>query len=626
MFTDLVGYSAITSENERRALKLLDEHRTLLKAVFARHRGQVVKNTGDGFLVDFASAVDAVDCAVEAQTEMRRFNEGRKEGQRALVRIGIHIGDVVHSEGDVLGDAVNVAARLEPLAEAGGICVTRQVLDQVEGKVAHRFTRIGTRELKNIRRPFELYKVDVPSGLSRSEPSALDSRRVAILPLANLSADPNDRYFAEGMTEELITTVSKISELSVISRTSVMRYRDTTMPIGEIGRELSVGTVLEGSVRKAGNKVRITTQLIDTQNDRHLWAQSYDRDMTDIFAVQGDIAEKVADALRVRLVPAEREAVEKKATANPEAYTLYLKGRHFWNERSPEGVAKAITYFEEAVKKDPGFALAYSGLADCYNIQIDRAYVSYDEGIAQAKGYAEKAVELDALLAEAHASLGLTFENMWDSARAMKEYDRAIALRPNYSLAHHWVSNLLSNTGRPDQAFAHEKRAYELDPLSSIIGQGVAVTLMELGRWQESLAQFDRVMEADPKFESAPWWKAHTLLGMGEPEQAVAAARLAGGGLAAKTCLVSALSRAGHREEALRTLHEIESSKDDGYRSPGLLGMMKFDLGDKDEAFRLLEESYSEHDGFIFYVRRLPGYGELRADPRWSQIDKKLAR
>jgi tetratricopeptide (TPR) repeat protein len=329
--------------------------------------------------------------------------------------------------------------------------------------------------------------------------------------------------------------------------------------------------------------------------------------------------------LRVRLVPAEKEAVEKKATANPEAYTLYLKGRHFWNERSFEGVAKAITYFEEAVKKDPDFALAYSGLADCYNVQIDRAYISYDEGIALAKGCAEKAVELDPQLAEAHASLGLTFENMWDYERAMQEYTKAIGLRPNYPIAHHWVSDVFASMGRPDLAYEHERKAYELDPLSSIIGQGVAVSLMELGRWQESLAQFDRVIEADPKFESALWWKAHALLGMGEPEQAVVAARLAGDGLAAKTCLVSALFRAGHREEAMKALHEIESSKDKGYRSPGLLGMMRFDLGEKDEAFRLLEESYRGHDGFIFYVKRLPGYAELRADPRWAQIDRKLS-
>jgi TolB-like protein len=291
--------------------------------VFREHKGVVVKTMGDGFLVEFASAVEAVNCAVEAQTELRNFNEGRVE--KAQIRIGVHVGDIVHSGGDILGDAVNVAARLQPLAEVGGVCITRQVVDQIERKVGYKLVKMGTHELKNIRYPVELYKVEVPSGMSHSGSSQLDPRRIAILPLANLSADPNDRYFADGMTEELISTVSRIAELSVISRTSVMRYKDTIVPIGEIGRELSAGSVLEGSVRKSGNLVRITTQLIDAQNDKHLWAQSYDRDMTDIFAVQGDIAERVAEALRVKLLPTQREAVEKRATASPETYTLYLR-------------------------------------------------------------------------------------------------------------------------------------------------------------------------------------------------------------------------------------------------------------------------------------------------------------
>jgi len=325
MFTDLVGYSSLTSLNEGHALKLLEDHRSLLQPIFAKYQGKVVKTMGDGFLVEFASVVEAVNCAVQAQDEMRQVNERRSENERVHARIGIHVGDVVHSGGDILGDAVNVAARLQPLATAGGICVTRQVIDQVQGRVQYKMNRLGVRELKNIRHPVELYTVEVPKGLTESEELALDPRRIAILPFANLSADPNDRYFADGMTEELISTVSRIGELSVISRTSVMRYKDTIMPIGDIGRELSAGSLLEGSVRKAGNKVRITTQLIDAKNDKHLWAQSYDRDLTDIFAIQGDIAEQVAGALKVKLLSKEKEALEQKPTGSPESYSLYLK-------------------------------------------------------------------------------------------------------------------------------------------------------------------------------------------------------------------------------------------------------------------------------------------------------------
>src|SRR5437667_4800063 len=369
---------------------------------------------------------------------MQRFNEQRMRNERVLLRIGIHVGDVVHSGGDILGDAVNVAARLQPLAAAGGICVTRQVVDQVQGRVKYKMNRLGVRELKNIRHPVELFTVEVPKGLTESEEPSLDPRRIAILPFANLSADPNDRYFADGMTEELISTVSRIGELSVISRTSVMRYKDTIMPIGDIGRELSAGSLLEGSVRKAGNKVRITTQLIDAKNDKHLWAQSYDRDLTDIFAIQGDIAEQVAGALKVKLLSKEKEALEQKPTGSPESYSLYLKGRYFWNERTRESVKKASRYFEEAVRLDPNFALAYSGLADCYLIQEDRGWASHSEAGPLAKRHAEKALELKGDLAEAHASLGLALYNQWDLAGAERELKQAIALKPNYSTAHQW--------------------------------------------------------------------------------------------------------------------------------------------------------------------------------------------
>src|SRR5438876_2163374 len=391
MFTDLVGYSSMTSLNEGFALKLLEDHRSLLQPIFGKHGGTVVKTVGDGFLVEFPSAVESVNCAVEVQREMQRFNEQRMRNERVLLRIGIHVGDVVHSGGDILGDAVNVAARIQSLAVAGGICITRQVVDQLERKSDYKMTGLGPRELKNIRHPVELYTVEVPKGLTGSEQPALDPRRIAILPLTNLSADPNDKYFADGMTEELISSISRISELSVISRTSVMRYKDTTMPIGDIARELSAGTLLEGSVRKAGNKVRITTQLIDAKNDKHLWAQSYDRDLTDIFAVQVDLAEQVAGALKVKLLSKEKEALEQEPTNSPESYSLYLKGRYLWNERTRESIKKAIRYFEEAIARDPRFAQALVGLADCYLVLMDQSLMDLKEGVPKVRSLLDKA-------------------------------------------------------------------------------------------------------------------------------------------------------------------------------------------------------------------------------------------
>jgi adenylate cyclase len=626
MFTDVVGYSAISSLNEGRALKLLEEHRGLLGSVFAKFNGRVVKTMGDGFLVEFASAVEAVNCAVEAQTELAKFNGGRGEGEKVFVRIGIHVGDIVHSGGDVLGDAVNVAARVQPIAEAGGICLTRQVVDQVERKVGYRMVRIGTRELKNIRYPVELYKVEVPQGVSRAEEAVMDQRRVAILPFVNLSPDPNDRYFADGLTEELISTVSRIGELSVISRTSVMRYKDTTVPIGEIGRELGAGTILEGSVRKAGNKVRVTTQLIDAQNDRHLWAQSYDRDLTDVFVIQADIAEKVAEALRVKLLSKEKQALEKKAV-KPKAYTLYLKGRFFWNERTKEGVEKAAKYFEDAIKLDPEFSQAYSGLADCYMIREDRAWLSHAEARVANK-YAEKAVELDPESAEAHASLGLALHKDWDFAGAGREFKLAIELSPNYANAYHWYWVLLGQEGRHEEALTIEKRAHTLDPYSSIIGQGLGVEYLYLGRYKEALAQFEVVEEIDPAFASVHFWKAWAYDQLGESETALEEAKKAvegssAGGVAPKMVLGWLYAKVGQKDQAARMLGEI-LAESGGYVAPSVVAVIKLGLGEKDDAFELLNRAYREHDGFLMYFSEFPWFAEYRADPRWPEIEKKL--
>jgi adenylate cyclase len=628
MFTDIAGYSSLTSLDEGRALELLGEHRRLLQSVFEKHNGRVVKTMGDGFLVEFSSAVEAVNCAVQAQTQMRKLNEDRKQDEKILLRIGVHVGDIVHSNGDILGDAVNVAARLQPLAEPGGISLTRQAVDQIERKVSYKLVKLGTRELKNIRYPVELYKVEVPTGLSESDEPRLDPRRIAILPLANLSSDPNDRYFADGMTEELISTVSRIGELSVISRTSVMRYKDTTMPIGDIGRELSAGTLLEGSVRKAGNKVRITTQMIDAKNDKHLWAQSYDRDLTDIFAIQGDIAERVAEALKVRLLSTERVALEKKPTGNPESYTLYLKGRYFWNERTRESVKNAIRYFEEAVRLDPNFALAYSGLADCYLIQEDRSWASHVQSGPLTKGYAEKALELDRDLAEAHASLGMVLLEQWNLQGAEKELVRAIELKPNYATAYHWYSNLLNDMGRHHEALEQEKRALELDPYSSHFSLGIGITLLYMGRTGEAIAQFEKIAQTDPGFGSVHFWNAWAHEGIGHFDQAIEEARKAvemlGNMTVGRLNLATIYGRAGRTEQARKLLNEIRHDTSGGYVSPTWVAMVNFSLGESDEAFNWLETAYSEHDGFLLYFRKFRWFGKYQTDPRWLEIERKM--
>src|SRR5712692_9945979 len=293
MFTDMIGYTALGQRNESLSLALVDEQRRLIRPVLHRHHGREVKTIGDGFLVEFSSAMDAVRCAYDIQRTTREFNISAPVEQKLHLRIGVHLGDVVESQGDISGDAVNVASRIEPLAEDGGVCLTRQVYDHVRNKFELPLASLGAKSLKNVSEPVEVYKMVMPWSESKVAPQAqLDKRRIAVLPFTNISPDSQDEYFADGMTEELISTISNMHDLSVISRTSAMRYKGGDKTVAEIGRELNVGTVLEGSVRKAGNRVRISTQLIEVQSDRPMWSQTYEKELLDVFAIQSDVAHR----------------------------------------------------------------------------------------------------------------------------------------------------------------------------------------------------------------------------------------------------------------------------------------------------------------------------------------------
>ncbi len=433
MFTDLAGYTSLSQRNEALALQLLEEHRSLLRPFFPKHSGREIKTMGDAFLVEFASALEAVRCAFEIQQSLHERNAISPPDKRLLLRIGIHLGDVVHSRNDVYGDAVNIASRIEPLADPGGICLTEQIYDHVKNKFEFPTLGIGQQGVKSVDAPLDLYKVLLPwEGRADVGSEHFDRRRIAVLPFANISPDPSDEYFADGMTEELISAISKIPELTVISRTSVMKYKGGRRSIDEIRPELKVGTVLEGSVRKAGIKVRISVQLIDANKEGHLWAENYNRELQDVFDVQSDIAHNVAESLKVRLLAKDAERVGKVPTANMEAYTIYLKGRYFWNERTLEGLNKAIRYFEEAIKHDPGYALAYAGLADCYIILENWSFLRPQEALPKAMEYSKKALEIDDMLAEAHTSMAaVSASYFWDWDRAESEFTRAIELNPN---------------------------------------------------------------------------------------------------------------------------------------------------------------------------------------------------
>ncbi len=626
MFTDVIGYSRMSSADEETTLALLKQYRSLLKESVRVHDGRIVKTLGDGFLVEFVSAVEAVDCAVETQKAIFRFNATRPEGLKMQMRIGIHVGDVVHSDGDVMGDAVNVASRVEPLAEPGGVCITRQVVDQIQGKVRWQVSSMGMRSLKNLPEPVETFSVSPDLATPASQAS--NTRRIAILPFSNLSPDPNDKYLADGMTEELISTVSRIGELSVISRSSAIRYRDTSLPMNQVGRELGVGAILEGSVRKAGNKVRISAQLIEVDSDKYVWSQSYDRDLTDILGVEGEIAQQVAEGLKVQLVSGQRSLLERKLTSNPKAYTLYLKGRFYWNERTEEGVKRAAEYFEQALRVDPKFAKAFSGLADCYTILADYGWMVPSTAGQLAKENATKALAIDDSLAEAHASLGLiSMNHYWDFALAEKELRRAIELNPNYVPAYHWYGVLLSDSRRYEDAYRTMRQAAELDPYSPILMQSMGVALLGMGRTDDAMDKFAKVEEENPGLPSIQYWIAVANICKSRYSDAVDAAKkeveVNKDAEDSRLDLAFAHVTAGDLDAARKIVEDVLAKKG-VYVPPASMGVVLLGLGREDEAFRWFDKAFAEHDVGLLYFRSVPAYSRYWSHPRWLEIDKKM--
>ncbi|MEM3638367.1 MAG: adenylate/guanylate cyclase domain-containing protein [Conexivisphaerales archaeon] len=366
MFTDMVGYTYLGQTNESISIDLLNKQRSLLGPIITEHNGSEVKTIGDAFLVQFASALDAVKCAYEIQSTLKEVNSSEPSERRINLRIGLHIGDVIQSQGDIYGDAVNVTSRIEPLADTGGVCLSRQMYEQVKNKVRFNFKSLGLKSLKDVKEPLEIFKIVMPWEEAKDTNSSIDPRRIAVLPFTNISPDSADSYFADGTTEELITTLSTISGLRVISRTSVMSYKNTSKKLSEIADELKVGTVLEGSVRKTGKRIRITVQLIDAKSDEHIWSTTY-RELSDILEVQGSVANEIAKALEVKLTKEEKKVTSKVKTTDPYAYQLYLAGMQLPSAgRSETDIRKAIKFFTDSINQDPEFADAFAGLASAY--------------------------------------------------------------------------------------------------------------------------------------------------------------------------------------------------------------------------------------------------------------------
>jgi TolB-like protein/Tfp pilus assembly protein PilF len=627
MFTDIVGYTALTQSDEARALDVLERHNKLLRPIFPKHNGREIKTIGDAFLVEFDSALAATQCAVEIQEFLHDYNVSSQDEWKIKLRIGIHLGDVVHKSNDVLGDAVNIASRIQPLADPEGICISEQVYDQVHNKTALSLERLAQSDLKNVRFVTEVYKIILPWEKDRKdtpERIRLDKRRIAVLPFDNISPNPNDAYFSDGMTEELISTISKISGLQVIARTSVIRYKNATKGIEEIGRELEVGSVLEGSVRMAGDRLRVTTQLIDARTSNHVWSDSYDRRLDDVFAIQSDIAKRVADVLQVKLVKDEEKRVESKATDSLDAYTLYLKAAQKMYERTPTAIKEAIHLFELAVAKDTRFALAYSGLGACYLVLLDYGQMPAAEVLPRAREYSKKALDIDRNLVEAHTVLALTLEHDYDPVNAEKEYKLAISLNPNYASAHHWYAVCLSSLGRPPEAIEEMKIALRADPLSPIIRTVLGSMYLDAGMNEEAWNQWEDTLKFEPGFFVLYLWRSIWLIKFGKLDEAKKELRrglvFSPGHSRLMGVLGYACAAKGETDEAKTILNELLKSRSENFVGGESIACVYAGLNDPDKFFEYLEIAVREKTVGQYLLRYLCIFDSFRQDPRYAKI------
>ena len=561
VFTDIVGFTELTAADQNKAADLLKTQRDIFKPLVNKYNGDWVKEMGDGLLLIFDTVMDAVECCIELQTSAQYIDD-------LNLRIGIHQGEILLVGDDVIGDDVNIASRAEPFSEPGGIAITDRVNASLMREPAYKTKLIGKPSLKGVRQEISLFCIishnlpetdisrvaakledsDKTTGLpggadsiqnkttrlstskmpiiisgtvaavlliagmifirntSSSISSNNDGESIAVLPFVNMSSDKENEYFSDGITEEILNYLAKIKNLRVISRTSVFTYKGRDdISIAEIGRELDVSHVLEGSVRKAGNKVRITAQLIRSEDDAHLWSESYDRNLEDIFALQDEIAQTIVGTLKMEYIGHINDQQPEKTETSIDAYNMYLQGKHFQDRRDEEGMKTALSFFKKTVQLDPEYELAYVGLANTYLLLADYGYASFDENLPLAEYNANKAMDLNPTTAEVHAANAyVSLIRKDDPQKTESYYLKAIELNPNYATAHHWYSDFLKIVMKDyNKSLFHGKAAQKLDPLSGIIGINLAKTQISLNQKNDAENTLKNIIKVHPEFLQA---------------------------------------------------------------------------------------------------------------------------
>ena len=527
---DVKGYSLLMQDDEEATVRTITAYREVITNLIQGHHGRVVDAKGDNLLAEFSSVVDAVRCGVEIQKELKEKNDELPEKRRMEFRIGINLGDVIQDSDTIYGDGVNIAARLEGLADGGGICISGTAFDQVEGKTGLEFKYAGEQAVKNIKKPVRVYRVKTEGGVSNvvehRESPLPATPSIAVLPFTNMSGDPEQEYFSDGITEEIITWLSKIPRLFVTARHSSFVFKDKLVSIREVGQQLGVRYVLEGSVRKAGDRIRITAQLIEVETDQHVWAERYDRELKDVFAIQDEITMNIIIALQVKLTEGEQAALRVRGTDNLDAYLKVLLAGEYFRQFSKEGNISARQKYEEAIALAPDYASAYAGIAGSY---MGEVWVGWSESpphsLKLAMEYAQKCVTLDESFPDAHAVLGLIclVTRQWD--KAVEECELAVSLNPNSADNIVFLAMVFRTVGRVEEALALLNKAVRLNPMPPnhyLHEFGSCYRLM--GRYDEAIGVLKRVLNRSPDYLSSRLNLIATYVMSGEEEAARAEA------------------------------------------------------------------------------------------------------
>ncbi len=632
MFADMSGYTALMQENEPRAKILRDRKRRALETYVPQYHGNIIQYFGDGALCLYHSAIDAVKSSMEIQAELQKE-------PKVLLRIGLHSGDVVLDGEGVYGDCVNLASRIEALSMPGAILISDKVYDEVKNQPDIQSIRLGKYSLKNVNRPVEVYAIAneglfVP-GASQISVKAGAEKSIAVLPFVNMSADPENEYFSDGISEEILNSLSHVTCVQVMARSSSFSFKGKHMDVRQIGKLLGVTNILEGSVRRAGKKIRISAQLVDATDGYHIWSEEYNSELEDIFEIQEEISRKILARLSENFAPEGKETELKSPTGNLEAYNLYLRGRYYWNKSNPETIKKAIGLFERAIDLDQGFALPYCALSYCYSFMGSAGLLPPISAFATAKDYTLKAIELDPGNAESHLSLAaIKFFNNWDFTGAESSLKKALSLNLNSSFINQVHGWFLIAKGEFNLAINKMDQALQLDPISLPLMCNLGDAYSFAGRFEEALAQYDKILEMDPAYRRAIEAKGLVYLALSDHEKAIENFRryhkLIGNPLKGLSSLGYAYAVAGYTEKARECLEKTYEREKAEPNTPLFMdyAFLYSGLKDMDKTFYYLHKAFEKRHGMaclgMIYCIRYPMPNEMKSDPRFGQLIKTM--